>query len=320
MGVIDSGRGRRARQAFAEDLKHCERVTLETWERALALAQVRGPGVVPAQRAALEGGRGAMIEIPIWVLVAMGVVIAVLGLMLWTNLRERNFNVKVPGHRQLRGGPAFDRRHDAGDHPGRQQGGALLQRRRVLPGAPRSTSRTPRRPSITRPTSGGRATSAARWRRRSRPAPGKASRCGSCSTPPGRSRWTRSSCELMKDAGCQGGPLPSDPPDRPRPAQQAHPPQARRSSTAGSAFVFGHGISHQWTGQRAGQGPLARHRRAPAGAGRQRRAVGLRPALDGGDGRGAGGGEVLPAPGARGRDCGCTSWPARRWAASRTWS
>ncbi|MEA2559960.1 MAG: cardiolipin synthase [Acidobacteriota bacterium] len=37
-----------------------------------------------------------MIEIPIWVLVAMGLVIAVLGLMLWTNLRERNFTVKVP--------------------------------------------------------------------------------------------------------------------------------------------------------------------------------------------------------------------------------
>ena len=37
-----------------------------------------------------------MIEVPIWVLVTMGVAIAVLGLMLWTNLRERNFQVKVP--------------------------------------------------------------------------------------------------------------------------------------------------------------------------------------------------------------------------------
>ena len=37
-----------------------------------------------------------MIEIPIWVLAAMGLAIAVLGLMLWTNLRERDFKVKVP--------------------------------------------------------------------------------------------------------------------------------------------------------------------------------------------------------------------------------
>ncbi|MFL6293389.1 MAG: cardiolipin synthase [Thermoanaerobaculia bacterium] len=37
-----------------------------------------------------------MIEIPIWVLVAMGLAIAVLGLMLWTNLRERDFKIRVP--------------------------------------------------------------------------------------------------------------------------------------------------------------------------------------------------------------------------------
>ncbi|HEX5717949.1 MAG TPA: cardiolipin synthase [Thermoanaerobaculia bacterium] len=37
-----------------------------------------------------------MIEVPIWVLVAMGVVIVLLGLMLWTNLKERDFRVKVP--------------------------------------------------------------------------------------------------------------------------------------------------------------------------------------------------------------------------------
>jgi len=37
-----------------------------------------------------------MIEVPIWVLAAMGLAIAVLGLMLWTNLRERDFKVKVP--------------------------------------------------------------------------------------------------------------------------------------------------------------------------------------------------------------------------------
>ena len=37
-----------------------------------------------------------MVEVPIWVLVAMGLAIAVLGLMLWTNLREREFKVKVP--------------------------------------------------------------------------------------------------------------------------------------------------------------------------------------------------------------------------------
>ena len=37
-----------------------------------------------------------MIEIPIWVLVLMGLAIALLGLMLWTNLREREFKVKVP--------------------------------------------------------------------------------------------------------------------------------------------------------------------------------------------------------------------------------
>jgi cardiolipin synthase A/B len=37
-----------------------------------------------------------MVEVPIWVLVTMGVVIVVLGLMLWTNLRERKFHVRVP--------------------------------------------------------------------------------------------------------------------------------------------------------------------------------------------------------------------------------
>lgn len=37
-----------------------------------------------------------MVEVPIWVLVTMGLAIALLGLMLWTNLRERNFRVKVP--------------------------------------------------------------------------------------------------------------------------------------------------------------------------------------------------------------------------------
>jgi cardiolipin synthase len=37
-----------------------------------------------------------MVEVPIWILVAMGFAIAVLGLMLWTNLRERDFKVKVP--------------------------------------------------------------------------------------------------------------------------------------------------------------------------------------------------------------------------------
>jgi cardiolipin synthase len=37
-----------------------------------------------------------VIEVPIWVLAAMGLAIALLGLMLWTNLREREFHVKVP--------------------------------------------------------------------------------------------------------------------------------------------------------------------------------------------------------------------------------
>jgi len=37
-----------------------------------------------------------MVEVSIWILVAMGLAIAVLGLMLWTNLRERDFKVKVP--------------------------------------------------------------------------------------------------------------------------------------------------------------------------------------------------------------------------------
>ena len=37
-----------------------------------------------------------MVEVPIWVLIAMGAVIAVLGLMLWTLLRERDFHVRVP--------------------------------------------------------------------------------------------------------------------------------------------------------------------------------------------------------------------------------
>lgn len=37
-----------------------------------------------------------MVEVSIWVLVAMGLAIALLALMLWTNLRERDFRVKVP--------------------------------------------------------------------------------------------------------------------------------------------------------------------------------------------------------------------------------
>jgi cardiolipin synthase len=37
-----------------------------------------------------------MIEVPIWLVVGLGLAIAVLGLMLWTNLREREFRVKVP--------------------------------------------------------------------------------------------------------------------------------------------------------------------------------------------------------------------------------
>lgn len=37
-----------------------------------------------------------MIEIPLWVLIAMILVIVLLGLMLWNNLREREFHVRVP--------------------------------------------------------------------------------------------------------------------------------------------------------------------------------------------------------------------------------
>jgi cardiolipin synthase A/B len=37
-----------------------------------------------------------MIEVPIWVLVVMGLAFVLLGLMLWTNIREREFKVKVP--------------------------------------------------------------------------------------------------------------------------------------------------------------------------------------------------------------------------------
>jgi cardiolipin synthase len=37
-----------------------------------------------------------MIHVPIWVLAAMGLILALLGLMLWNNLRERPFKVKVP--------------------------------------------------------------------------------------------------------------------------------------------------------------------------------------------------------------------------------
>jgi cardiolipin synthase len=37
-----------------------------------------------------------MIHVPIWVLAAMGLTLALLGLMLWNNLRERPFKVKVP--------------------------------------------------------------------------------------------------------------------------------------------------------------------------------------------------------------------------------
>lgn len=37
-----------------------------------------------------------MIEIPIWLLSAMILLIAVIGMMLWTNLREREFDVKIP--------------------------------------------------------------------------------------------------------------------------------------------------------------------------------------------------------------------------------
>jgi cardiolipin synthase A/B len=37
-----------------------------------------------------------MIEIPIWLLVVLIVLIVLLGIMLWTNLRERNFKIHVP--------------------------------------------------------------------------------------------------------------------------------------------------------------------------------------------------------------------------------
>lgn len=37
-----------------------------------------------------------MVEVPIWALVVMGSAIFLLGLMLWTNLRERKFHVRVP--------------------------------------------------------------------------------------------------------------------------------------------------------------------------------------------------------------------------------
>ncbi len=37
-----------------------------------------------------------MIHVPIWLLAAMGLTLALLGLMLWNNLRERPFKVKVP--------------------------------------------------------------------------------------------------------------------------------------------------------------------------------------------------------------------------------
>lgn len=37
-----------------------------------------------------------MIEIPLWVLIAMALAIGILGLMLWNNLREREFHVRVP--------------------------------------------------------------------------------------------------------------------------------------------------------------------------------------------------------------------------------
>ena len=37
-----------------------------------------------------------MIEIPIWLLIVMIFLIVVLGTMLWTNLREREFHVKIP--------------------------------------------------------------------------------------------------------------------------------------------------------------------------------------------------------------------------------
>jgi cardiolipin synthase len=36
------------------------------------------------------------VAVPVWVIVAMGLAIGLLGLMLWTNLRERPFRVKVP--------------------------------------------------------------------------------------------------------------------------------------------------------------------------------------------------------------------------------
>lgn len=37
-----------------------------------------------------------MIEIPVWLLIAMILLIIILGTMLWTNLREREFHVKIP--------------------------------------------------------------------------------------------------------------------------------------------------------------------------------------------------------------------------------
>ena len=84
------------------------------------------------------------------------------------------------------------------------------------------------------------------------------------------------------------------------------------------AYIFGHGISRLWTGNGQDkdhwrdtgvriQGPVVN------GV-----AVGLRPALDGGDAGGDGRRAVLPTPDGGGPDAGCTCWPARRSAASRT--
>ena len=237
-----------------------------------------------------------MIDLPIWVFVSMILAIVLLGTMLWTNLRERDFHVRVPdvdsfeealpsiagmtrsvileGNRAeiLQNGDGFfpvlldciARRQ--GDDPLRDL--RLVVRRHLRPGRRRFRGAGPRGPRG--PDHGGR---------------------------PGRHEVEGSPAGHDDRGGLQADPLPPHPPHRHRAAQQAHPPQARHLRRPGGPDLRPRHLAAV-AGQRRGQGPLARHRRAAPGADRQRRAVRLHPALGGGDRRGAGGGEVFPAPGA----------------------
>ena len=118
-----------------------------------------------------------MIEIHLWLFIAMIAAILLLGMMLWNNLRERKFHVRVPD---------LDCFEQALPSIAGMTKAIILDgnRAEILQNgdgsSPRSWRRSPRlgRPSTSRPTSGGPATSAPSSPRLSPSGRARGSRCG----------------------------------------------------------------------------------------------------------------------------------------------